>query len=441
MISEVITVGEFPAEIITHARCVRRPPGNPAGRSKIAYIDMLTAFDIETTRIPDIDQSVMYVWQWQFGNLFTVVGRTWSEFQAFTLQLAELLNGRSMVVWVHNLSYEFQFLRGAYQFRAEEVFAVKSRKVLKCSMYSGALEFRCSYLQTNMSLDKFTEKMGVEHRKLSGAFDYTKPRYPWTPLTDDELSYCVHDVRGLVEAMEKQMSMDHDTLYKVPATSTGYVRRDVKNAMRESGATVSLREMLPDYETYKMLREAFRGGNAHANRHYAREIIRDAHSADRSSSYPDVQCNCKFPMGQFVKAGELTTDDVLEMMNKRRKAMLLRVRLWGVKLRRIDWGCPYLSRDKCRKIVKGQYDNGRILTAEYLETTITDIDLRIIMDEYDWDDVEFFDCMYAHYGYLPKPLTDQTREYYSRKTALKGVGGEEAEYYYLKSKNKLNSVY
>ena len=127
------------------------------------------------------------------------------------------------------------------------------------------------------------------------------------------------------------------------------------------------------------------------------------------------------------------------MINDRRKALLCRVAMSNVRLKDPFWGCPYLSRDKCRNIREGVYDNGRILTADYLETTITDIDLLIILDEYVFDDIVFTDVAHARYGKLPQPLIDETIKYYVAKTELTPVSAQEV--YYMKSKNKLNSIY
>lgn len=432
----IIGPAEFSFYWIETMEHQKRKVGNPSGKAKVWYKDIITAFDIETTRLEDIEQSIMYVWQWQFGDKYTVVGRTWEEFLEFCSRLSAALCGEKIVVWVHNLSYEFQFLRGIYHFEPEDVFALKARKVLKCTMM-GNIEFRCSYLHSNMNLDTYTKKMGVEHQKLTGTFDYNKIRYPWTPLTDDELAYCVHDVQGLVEALTIEMRHDNDDLYKIPLTSTGYVRRDAKRAMQEASHQ-QLKECLPDYELYKMLREAFRGGNTHANRYYTGYTIHNVHSADRSSSYPDVQCNCKFPMSEFFRVGECDLEKVQDLM-KKKKALLMRVKIWNMELRRKDWGCPYLSLNKVRNIHGEKLDNGRILAADYLETTMTDIDLKIVLEEYRFEHIKFADVAYARYSTLPKPLIKCITRYYHLKTELKGVDGQEL--LYLKSKNKLNSLY
>lgn len=426
-----------PIEAIRAAPILKRRRGNQGGRTKHKYRDLLTAWDTETTRLEWCEQSIMYVWAYQIGTEYTVIGRTWPQWVDFCRRAIEAAAPARLVTWVHNLSYEFAFL-GWYPWRDEDVFAVDRRKVLRAIIFGG-IELRCSYLHSNMSLDEYTRKMGVEHGKLSGDdFDYSKIRYPWTRITDSELAYIQHDVLGLVEALAVEMALDEDNLYSVPLTSTGYVRRDCKHAMRTTGRDY-IRDIYPSFDQYVELREAFRGGNTHANRFYSGLILHDVKSADRSSSYPDVVCNCLFPVSPFVRVPyEVTLGDVLRMV-RRGRAILTRIELAGVRLRDPLWGSPYLARDKCRHIVNGEYDNGRVLSADRLQTTVTDIDLLIILEEYDVDGIAFWDVYRARYGRLPSALTDVVRDYYERKTALKGVEGQDI--YYLKSKNKLNAIY
>ena len=439
----VVKCADFQPEQYFH-KCpiVKNRKGNPAGKKR-HYIGITTAFDIESTLIDDIEQSVMYIWQWQFGEDYTVIGRTWDEFLDLQKRVQNSLPADHwLVVYVHNLSYEFQFLKGIYQFTPDDIFAVASRKLIKCDML-GCFEFRCSYKLTNMSLKQFTTRMKVEHTKLSGEeFDYSVKRYPWTELTDEELEYCVNDVLGLVEAVNKLMERDGDTLQTIPLTSTGYVRRNAKRAMREGIHHNFVYSILPDYETYKALREAFRGGNTHANRYYAGDIVENVHSADRSSSYPAVMCNCEFPMTEFVPIlpKDLNKDYIARCITIRHKALLLRIGIKNLELRDKFWGCPYLSKDKCRNIHKAidTEDNGRILEAEYLETTVTDIDLKIIMEEYTGQ-IIFLQGWYSSYKKLPEALINEVIKYYKDKTELKGVKGQEI--FYDKAKALLNSLY
>ena len=440
----VVKCADFqPEQFFKNPPLLKNRRGNPGGKKR-HYLGITTAFDIETTLLDDIQQSIMYIWQWQFGEDVTVIGRTWDEFLDLQKRIKAVLpSDRWLVVYVHNLSYEFQFLKGVYAFVPDDIFAIASRKVIKADMW-GCFEFRCSYKLTNMSLKQFTEKMMVKHQKLSGDdFGYGEKRYPWTELTDEELQYCINDVLGLVEAVNALMERDGDTLQTIPLTSTGYVRRNAKRAMKDGSVHHNfVYSILPDIETYTALREAFRGGNTHANRYYAGDIVENVHSADRSSSYPAVMCNCEFPMSVFtpILKKDLNADYIARCIKIRHKALLLRVGISNLRLRDPYWGCPYLSKDKCRNIHKAvdTEDNGRILEAEYLETTITDIDLKIIMEEYKGD-IKFLQGWYATYKKLPQPLIDEVIKYYRDKTELKGVEGQEI--FYDKAKALLNSLY
>lgn len=431
------TAESFPIGLIREAPILTPPVGNPKTKKRRLYKNLVCAFDIETTRIKEIEQSFMYIWQCQIENE-TVFGRTWPEWIRFLDRLrAELADDTFIVFWIHNASYEFQFIRGIYPFKPEEVFAVEPRRILRFDMFNH-FEFRCSYLQTNMSLSEFTHKMGVEAQKLSGEeFNYNKFRTPSTPLTMREIEYCTNDVKGLVQAMKKEMEFDGDDLYTIPRTSTGYVRREAKKAMRDFNRNF-LKDMLPDYEVYEMLREAFRGGNTHANRYYVGKILHDVSSADRSSSYPDCQVNDRFPMGAWRREYDTSTERFIELCMKHKRAVLARVAFVNVRLRNKLWGCPYLARAKCRNTMDGEYDNGRILCASYTESTITDIDADIILSEYDFDDIIIIKMFSCRYGYLPTQITDLTKKYYTDKTTLKGGDNE---IYYMKQKNKLNSIY
>lgn len=424
-----------PLNVITDAGVLKRRRGNQGG-NKREYYNIICAFDIETSRYND-KRSFMYVWQFQIGKDVTVIGRSWKEFKALCSRIKELCKDVYLVVWVHNLSFEFQFLSGIYHFKPDEVFAVERRKLLRCDMYD-CIEMRCSYLHSNMRLETYLHKMGVEHEKETG-FDYDTVRYPWTPLTDAELRYCVNDVRGLVEALEIEMRADGDDLRTIPATSTGYVRRDVKRAMKLC-SWPWLKSIMPDPELYTMLLEAFRGGNTHASRYYSGHVVHGVRSYDRSSSYPDVQINCQFPLRTFTHCRPpISIEHIYDLIGRRKKAVIMRLALENVRLRDDLDGCPYIPIDKCRRLTGCSPDNGRVLRADYLEITVTDIDFRIIEDQYLYDDIRVLSAAFSRYGPLPEPLKNCIISYYKAKTELKGVAGEEI--YYTKSKNKLNSVY
>lgn len=418
-----------------------KPLPRPSGiKGRVGpYADCLAAFDIETTRLTEIEQSVMYVWQFCLdfpdGHDLVILGRTWREFKHMTYKLGERLGNLHLKTYIHNASYEFQYLAGIYDFRPHEVFAMESRSVLSFTMYK-RFEFFCSYKLFNMSLDAATAKYCPEYHKKSGAeYEYTKRRFYDTPLTRRELLYSVYDVWGLCKAVRVLMRLHDDNLYTIPRTATGFVRREVRVEMSPYHA--ELCRAWPDYDLYKRLRIAFRGGNTHANRYYAGDIIEDVHSVDISSSYPSQQCTKQFPVTPFKRV-PLADGALFDKLRERGRALLIHCRFYNLRLRDKYTSVPYLPLAKCVRIQDYENDNGRLLCAKLAETVLTDIDFAIVERQYKFR-LEIVDLYKSHYGPLPAPLVDINRRYFAAKTELKGVPGQEL--YYMKSKNLLNAIY
>ena len=256
----VYNIDDFPYFQCLLLPCIRT-------HKKKSIIACPATFDIETTTIKDLERPFAFCYQWQFClNGLVVMGRRLEEFQEFIYRLIQemhLTDERILICYVHNLSYEFSFLKS--WFLMTEVFCLDKRKVARCRMES-VIEMRCSYILSNMTLAKFCENSkGVVHNKLSGNdFNYDKIRTPETELSDLELAYCYNDVKGLEECINSLL--EEDTLNKIPMTSTGYVRRDFRNAMKRNRRNREkfLATRL-DAELFILLHEAFRGGDTHAN--------------------------------------------------------------------------------------------------------------------------------------------------------------------------------
>ena len=404
---------------------------------KTVFRKCICAFDIETTYEEKIEQSFMYIWQFAMMDLETehiyyCYDRDWNS----AVNLFNAINDEylSTLVFVQNLSYEFQFFR--HWLEITDVFALKSRKILSCK--SNNVVFRCSYLQTNKSLDKFTHDMKVEHCKLSGEkFDYSKKRFPWTKMNDYEIAYSVNDVIGLLEAMKKRMDNDGDTLYSLPLTSTGYVRRKAKQAMKSFNYK-QLHEMFFDETVYILLRNEFRGGDTHANRYHSNKILKNVDSWDRASSYPDVMLNCEFPMSNFAPRMISNINELLKLCEKRHLCFIGKFVLTNVRQKDVYYGAPYISRDKALELSEPVCDNGRILSCDRIVLSLTDIDYKIIENEYDFD-IEVISVYTAKYGYLPEGLRNLIIALFKDKTELKGIKEKEVDY--MKSKELINSLY
>lgn len=401
---------------------------------------VFSTFDIETTTYlkgvvdgQEIYENFMYVWQWCIGDWsddkMIITGRTWPDYIQFLKDTAHIFNldsEHTMPVYVHNLAYEFQYLRSIVKVR--DMFATEKRVPLKF-VGANAFEFRCSYKLTNMSLARYCQAENVTHGKKQG-FDYRKKRYPDTPLTDAELSYCVDDVLGLHEAISHDLEKQANTLKTVPMTSTGYVRREARGAMNKNKKNHYLvtDKTALDAHLYYLCNDAKRGGNTHANRYNAARIIEDVTSYDISSSYPFQMVAKKFPMGKFTPSESLDDFDT--------HAHLIKLRFNNLQCR-ARASVPYIAADKCHLLGSRLQDNGRILQSDVCTMTITEIDYEIIMQQYVFDGMEVIENWSCKKEYLPKEYRDYIFNSYREKCELK-FGDS---YFYGKKKNKVNATY
>lgn len=172
------------------------------------------------------------------------------------------------------------------------------------------------------------------------------------------------------------------------------------------------------------------GGYTHANWLYSDNIVKNVTSFDFTSSYPYVLVSHKFPMSEFKKCNITDLDNMLPMF-----AYLIRIKLKNVSSKQFN---TFLSKDKCRNIKGGRYDNGRIIKADELETTITDVDFNYLKLAYNFE-YEVIEIYYSNYSYLPKELILFILDKYVKKTQYKNVEGK--EYEYSKEKSLFNSIY
>lgn len=364
-----------------------------------------------------------------------IVFRRWKEYFKFISDLMTCLNlddDMRLVCYIHNLPYEFQFMRTFMN--VQNFFAVDKRKVVRCSDRN--VEYRCSYKLTNMGLDKLCQSIpGVTHYKQSGEeFNYDKLRTPKSTLTKKEWRYIYNDVAGLYEAISIKMKKDGHTLSTIPATSTGYVRRELRAEMkanphnREIFYNIRLDKVL-----YALLRNGRRGGNTHCNPLWSNQLLEDLISKDMSSAYPAVMVQCKFPMSRFMP---LKDPSRFEDYLTGEWAMVLEITFSDIKVKTMAT-IPYIAKGICTQLVNIDSDNGRVLKASKLSMVMTDIDYNIIKDTYTWDKENTIirRAYISKYDYLPDELRRKIIKQYYEKTTLK----DGDEYFYMKAKNNFNA--
>lgn len=412
-------------------------------KCKKHYVNYVATFDIETSKIEKgNDEYEGFIYHWQFCiNGIVIFGRDWLEFAKLIYYLKEelvLSNDKKLVVYVHNLSYEFHFLYNL--FYVSDVFCIDKRKVLKCIL-DDFIELRCSYYLSNMNLSKFIENTpNAQHIKALGDLDYSKLYLPSTQLLSKEYGYCYNDVYGLFECIRERLK--EFNLNQIPLTSTGYVRRECRKNMNKNLNNRKIFEKLAlNQEVYDLLRDCFRGGNTASNRYHTNVILDNVSSYDMTSAYPYVMLSEKYPMSKFIYY-DLESFEELDYYNKR-YCTIGYYYFSNIKLKN-NIPIPYIPISKCLTVVKDEdliVYNGRLISSTGIKIALTNIDYEIIKNQYDfdYDDLRVENFYFARKGFLPKELRETIIEYYELKTQLKGINDK--AYEYMKSKNKLNSLY
>lgn len=415
----------------------------------ISYLNIEAGFDIETssyfTNDGEDKAASMYIWMFGIGlNHPIYYGRTWDEFLDLTDLLVKFYTldfQNRLVIYIHNLAYEFQFMRKYFDWEDETVFATGSRNPIKAVTKSG-IEFRDSLALSGMSLAttaKNLTKYKVE--KLTGDLDYDLIRHHKTELTKKEMAYCENDIKVILSYIKEQL--DDRTIDRIPMTNTGRVREYVRsvcmprNGGKEAAQYRKLIQGLKlDPLTYQMVKNAFQGGFTHSNPNRTGMIIDDVHSYDLSSSYPTVMLAERFPMSRGKHYPLIVRLPELEKLLETHGAVF-DIQFTGLK-NKIGYE-SYISESKAFELVNPITSNGRIYEAEELAITITDIDLQIISKVYSWESVKVRNVVAFKMAYLPKAFIMSILKLYGDKTTLKGVEGKEAEY--LLSKGMINSTY
>ncbi len=417
-------------------------------KQKIEYYNIPCCFDIETSSFYDHGNKAgcMYIWMFSIDD-HIIIGRSWDEFLLLLKLLQEKLSlhnkFRRLVCYIQNLGFEFQWF--CRRIRWEKVFATDERAPLTALSEYG-IEFRCSYRLSGYKLEKMGEQLTKYNvQKLTGDLDYKKLRLPadpktgfkGTPLTDKEMGYCINDVRVLSAYIREKIEQDGG-ITKIPLTKTGYVRLYCREHIFGGRSHRHdykiyhqfMQQLTLDPEELKMLLRAFQGGFTHASTFFSNkeDPIEEGWSYDYCSKYPSSLVLDPYPMskGEFYTPKD--TEDLKYQLSH--YCCLFDVRFIGLKPKILYDN--YISLSKCSNVKNPVVNNGRIVSADEIITTITETDLEIIKLCYRWDKIEIGKFIRYEKRYLPTEFVECVLDFYENKTTLKGLEGFEVEYMYFK---------
>lgn len=443
----------------------------------------------------------MYIWQMAFGtDDLVMVGRTWQEWADFMAMLKNALQldeYRKMIIYVHNLSYEFGWIKNYFVWgdcllsKTVTYYANTKGLYFADDSYSlgyGVEEFegftfKDSLILAGVKEEKLPDimyKYGKKCKKLVGQLDYNKVRHSETPLTNEEMQYCINDVILLNWYIREKQEEEYagGKICNIAMTKTGEIRNACRNALFYSTAKhykndskrLKYKDFLDymkiTYNEYQQVKRAFQGGFTHANYNNARKVLKDCvMSMDLASSYPSVMVSKKFPMGPYEKV--VVTDKKQFNYYINNYSCLFDVHLHDLRPRYDEeTGVDYdlieniISINKAEEYgrsypnCKPQFpisdeefynNNGRIRYADEIYLTINEIDWEAICQFYDFDRdrVEVVNFRIARKDYLPKDLILFILQLFNNKTKFKPFDGTETPegLQYKIAKVFINSVF
>lgn len=439
--------------------------------SEAVYLDTETShvFDEET----GTGAGWVYQWAFKFADEWAW-GRKPSELLTAleSIVIANRLYKAKLIVYVHNLSYDIQYLKDwlieKYGKDSYKLLATAPHKFITFEI--GAFIFKCSYKLSNRSLAKWAKDLNTTARKQEGMVDYNLIHYQDSKLYYNDWKYMLYDVLTLEQCVKKQLENYCDTLVTVPLTSTGYIRRDARKRFKADRKNrVDFEKTALSPHLYKLFRKAFAGGLTHQNRFIKNDIVTPPQGCtirhrDFRSHYPTQQVSREngFPVTLFVpfyRYRQGRKPFTFEDVDKWTKTHCLLIEI-VIRKMEIKKGVtiPYAQSVKwydgrMTGFKRTIDDNGRVLKADgSSKVVLTELDLKWIRKQYTFDYV-ITEVWGAKRGSAPKYLIDTVKEKYLGKTQYKEElkqarkAGKDSDIIHdlesslMKSKNGLNGIY
>lgn len=372
-------------------------------------------------------------------NLMTIYGRTPSEAVQACKAIHDALPGDETIIFIHNASYDWVFLR---KFFIRD-FGKPIKQLNTKSHYPVLIQFengitlRDSLILAQRRMEKWADDLQVEHRKAVGFWDYEKIRNQDTALTDDELTYAECDTLAGVECLDTLASQLHKYVYSLPYTATGIVREACRKEGKKEKAHDAFIHQALTFEQYMQLQNVFHGGYTHGSRDFVNRTITGRIEAyDFTSSYPYEMLVEKYPCEKFWPADEgMTISDILNYSDD--YAFFFELVADEVRLKDLGEQMPVLQASKCIQSINAVVDNGRILKAAFVDIWLTEQDLIVIAEQYDFGVYRLRNVQCAAKDYLPRWFRDFVFQKFQDKCRLKG--GDPVAY--SLAKGSLNSLY
>lgn len=412
--------------------------------------------DIETSKHMEYDEKLdkmmpTSVWlSYGFCKMYNIKGesvkkcgfREWDTLRNFYNQIYKAFCNTKIICYVHNLSYEFDFLIKNLS-KPKKFLCNSSHNVISATLEDfPTIEYRCSLQLTVKPLKQIGKELNFP--KLDSEYRTILPN---DVITADEYIYCERDCDIVAKQIIEELK-DYGLLSNIPLTNTGRVRKCMKEMLIQYPVPY-IWDKLPDEDCYNAMVKAYKGALTTSNPQYTNVLIdRKVLSKDETSKYPSVMMAEKFPY-TIHRIYDFDEDEY-----KKHKFWIAKVSFTQL-YSNYQWGCISISTIENLENVIHEHFNGKIISSPYVEMYITNVDLEYISKAYSYNElnfIEFYGC--DDYDYLPEAFYKLIEKFAKPKYELKEILKElkdkglqdtkeylEVEIAYGKSKNMLNAIY
>lgn len=369
--------------------------------------------------------------------------RKWEELDEYLRKISNYFYKYKCTCYVHNLAYEFDFLIKNIS-RPLKMLANNSHAVISCTLekYKN-IEFKCTYQLSGYALRKIGERINLP--KLESEY---RTIYPNDEITQEEWYYCERDCDIVAVDIAKTYLREYGKISEIPLTKTGRVRKTFNAFYKEEYKDKECEwDLMPPENCYQAMLDSFSGGITISNPWYTAIPLKNVHSYDIKSSYPYAILKEQFPY-------------TIRKEENPKKSMLKKYKFWIAKIKfknissKYSWS--WLSKDKMNDFdAFGEFFNGKVISADYIIRTVTNVDYEMILLTYNFSSIEIEEFYpLEKYSKIPKPYIDTIKIYGEIKdnkgkevSRLEEEGKEGTQEYlevyadYMLAKNDYNSIY
>ena len=390
-------------------------------RSKTQYIDGTLTFDIETTSTDE--DGFAYTFQgtfWGHTFLFRYI-EDFITLLEYLVDMLKLCESERIVIYVHNLGYEHVYITQilAKRWGKPKSLFVKSRKALTITYEAQGIEFRDSLRLFQKSLARCTK--GLLHEKLVGDLDYTVYRTPDTPLLEEEEAYCIWDVVGLYEAIEKLKFERGYNTATIPLTNTSMVLEEVDKHLHDGKTMKAMNELILSKEQLRLAYNAMAGGDTHGCRWRSGIIVQNCNSYDLKSAHPSQQILWKFPAGKPIDLPDDTPEDRLQRLINNGYGWICELYIEDIQVKP-ECPNPTISVSKCRDMLERRgTDNGRLMGAKAIFVYCDSNDYQRLKQSYAYSRLRAVSGFCFYLKYLPDSFRGAVLDFFKiKETASPG---------------------